>query len=179
MARSLNKVQKKISKKKGGKLNSLHENSRDAQRLRSAGAREDKVIRIMEAANRSNKVYVDRVNFFRTAIEGSSGILSEAELQALTENYIGRQDEELETEKANRRPGRPISKVEERINERKDAENREWKAGFWIPDLRQEEVRQKLERWSGDWAGLNNLKFIRLTKEGSIQPSKFPPKGLS
>jgi translation machinery-associated protein 16 len=57
MARALAKVQKHISKKKKGKLNSLHENSRDAQRLRTAGAREDKLARIMDAAARSNQNY--------------------------------------------------------------------------------------------------------------------------
>ena len=59
MARSLSKVQKKISKKRTGKRTgmSLHENSRDAQRLRRAGAREDKVGRLMDAAVRANQSY--------------------------------------------------------------------------------------------------------------------------
>lgn len=57
MARSLNKVHKQIAKKKGGKTNSLHENSRDAKRLRAAGAREEKLHRIMDAALKSNQIY--------------------------------------------------------------------------------------------------------------------------
>lgn len=57
MARALSKVQKKISKKRGGKPTALHENSRDAQRLRRAGAREEKLARIMDAAARSNQIY--------------------------------------------------------------------------------------------------------------------------
>lgn len=44
MPRTLQKVQKHISKKRGA-ANSLHENSRDAQRLRRAGARDDRLIR--------------------------------------------------------------------------------------------------------------------------------------
>jgi hypothetical protein len=54
---ALNKVHKKISKKRGGKTNSLHENSRDAQRLRAAGAREEKLSRILDAAVRANRTY--------------------------------------------------------------------------------------------------------------------------
>jgi translation machinery-associated protein 16 len=176
---SLNKVQKHISKKKGGKLTSLHQNSRDANRLRRAGAREDKLTKILDAATRANKVYVDRIEWFRSALEGSSGTLSEAELQALTEGYLGREDDELAQAKEERRPGRPPSKVEERITERKNAEEREYKAGFWIVDLRTPEDRDKLERWSGDWAGLNTLKFIRITRDGFVKDSSFPPKGLS
>ena len=57
MARALSKVQKKISKKRGGKPTSLHENSRDAQRLRSANAREEKLSRLLDAANRANQIY--------------------------------------------------------------------------------------------------------------------------
>jgi translation machinery-associated protein 16 len=57
MAKALHKVQKQISKKKGGKLNTLHEKSRDSQRLRTAGAREDKIARIVAAASRANQIY--------------------------------------------------------------------------------------------------------------------------
>lgn len=59
MARALNKVQKQISKKRTGKSTgtSLHQNSRDAQRLRRAGAREEKLARMMDAAQRSNQTY--------------------------------------------------------------------------------------------------------------------------
>jgi translation machinery-associated protein 16 len=181
MPRALSKVQKHISKKRSSKStgNSLHQNSRDAQRLRRAGAREDKVARLVDAAARANQVYVDRVSWFRSALEGSTGPLTEEELQVLTAGFIAREDEELAEAKAERRPGRPPSKVEERINDRIDQEEREYKAGFWIPDLRDQDGRDKLERWSGDWPGLGTLKFIRLTKDGTIKASSFPPKGKS
>lgn len=179
MPRALGKVQKQISKKKGGKLTNLHENSRNAQRLRRAGAREDKLAKLVDATARSNRNYVSRVFWFKSALDGSSGPVSEEELQALTENYIGREDDELADAKAERRPGRPPSKVEERITERKDHEEAEWKAGFWIPDVRLQDGRDKLDRWTGDWAGLNTLKFIRMTKDGVVKDSSFPPKGMS
>ena len=57
MAKALHKVQKQISKKRGGEPNSLHENSRDSQRLRRAGAREDKIARLVAAASRANQTY--------------------------------------------------------------------------------------------------------------------------
>ena len=56
MARSLAKVQKKISKKKGN-VNSLHENSRDSQKLRRAGARGEKLLRIATARAKANQSY--------------------------------------------------------------------------------------------------------------------------
>jgi len=81
--------------------------------------------------------------------------------------------------KAERRPGRPPTKTEEQISQRIDAEEKEFKAGFWAPDLRDEEVRKMLERWGRQWAGLNTLKFVRVVKGGTIKPSIFPPKGMS
>ena len=57
MARSLSKVQKKVSKKRGGKLNALHENSRDSKRLRRAGMREEKIAKLTQAAKSANQVY--------------------------------------------------------------------------------------------------------------------------
>ena len=54
MPKSLNKVQKKISKKKG-KVNSLHENSRDSQKLRRAGARGEKLERMSAVRAKANQ----------------------------------------------------------------------------------------------------------------------------
>ena len=48
MPKNLAKVQKKIAKKKGNS-NSLHENSRDAQKLRRAGARSEKLDKLAAA----------------------------------------------------------------------------------------------------------------------------------
>lgn len=54
MAKSLAKVQKKVAKKKGNS-NSLHENSRDAQKLRRAGARSEKLDRLAAARAKANQ----------------------------------------------------------------------------------------------------------------------------
>lgn len=180
MARALDKVQKKISKKKGGKLTALHENSRDANRLRQAGAREDKIARIMTAAHKSNGVYVHRVLWFQEAMnERGSSPLSDAEIQQLVEDFIAREQEELDELKAAHRPGRPRSKAEERLQDRIDAEEREFKAGFWMPDLRNEECLTKLGRWGGQWGGMSTMTYVRVVKGNEIKPSSFPPKGLS
>lgn len=54
MPKSLAKVQKKLSKKKG-KISSLHENSRDAQKIRRAGARGEKLERLAAARAKANQ----------------------------------------------------------------------------------------------------------------------------
>lgn len=129
-------------------------------------------------------------------METSSGALSDEDLHDLTKryvfyttciaglltdsfSYVQRDDDELATLKAQRRKGRPPSTDEERLTQMIDSEQREFRGGFWIPDLRDENGRLKLENWSGDWAGMNSLKFVRVVETGAIRPSSFPPKGQS
>ena len=55
MPKSLAKVHKQISKKTKGNISSLHENSRNSQRLRRAGARDDKLARVSKARAKANR----------------------------------------------------------------------------------------------------------------------------
>ena len=54
MPLSLSKVTKKVNKKKG-RISALHENSRDAQYLRRAVAREDKLARVSALKAKGNE----------------------------------------------------------------------------------------------------------------------------
>lgn len=56
MTKNLNKITKKLSKKKG-KLDSLHEKSRDAVRLRRAGGREEKLARAAASTMKGRQTY--------------------------------------------------------------------------------------------------------------------------
>ena len=56
MPRTLQKVHKHISKKRGV-VDSLHENSRDAQRLRRAGARDERLTRHAAISLRARQPY--------------------------------------------------------------------------------------------------------------------------
>jgi translation machinery-associated protein 16 len=58
-------------------------------------------------------------------------------------------------------------------------EEKEYDAGFWIPDMADEGNLKMLREWNGEWTSLNTFKYVRLSRGGSIQPSNFPPKGLS
>lgn len=96
-----------------------------------------------------------------------------------SDSYINRSNPEIEQLKSERRKGRPPSKREEVLLQRMDAESKEYKTGFWMPDFSQPEVLRALAIWNGDWSGLSMMKFIRFTKESGKQASSFPPKGLS
>lgn len=93
--------------------------------------------------------------------------------------YINRSVPEIEQLQSERRKGRPPSKREEALIQRTELEDKEFKTGFWLPDLSQDDVLRTLQLWKGEWAGLGAMKFIRLTSDGGRHASSFPPKGMS
>lgn len=93
--------------------------------------------------------------------------------------YVHRDSEELAQLKEERRKGRPPSKREEALGQRTDTEVKEFKTGFWVPDLTDMDVLLALKHWNGQWSGLSTLKFVRLVEGGEKQDSTFPPKGMS
>ena len=122
------------------------------------------------------------MEWFQSAIEDSEDKdleISDEALQEIVSEYIHRTDEDLTEEKAQRRPGRPPSSLENQLTAQQESEEKEFKSGIWIPDIRNKALRERLERWNGDWSGLNTLKFIRVVKNGPVKDSSFPPKGLS
>ncbi|KAL2045649.1 hypothetical protein N7G274_002077 [Stereocaulon virgatum] len=178
MPKSLAKVQKKLSKKKG-KISSLHENSRDAQKLRRAGARGEKLERLAAARAKANQPHMQRVAYFQGAAKAAMGPIEPQRIHGLIQRYLARHDEELAELKSQRRPGRPTSTREDLLKQSIAVEDREYDAGFWIPDMQDEDNLAILKAWNGEWTALNTFKYIRLSRDGSLQQSNFPPKGLS
>ncbi len=104
---------------------------------------------------------------------------SESHLRTDFWSYIARDDEVLANLTAQRRAGRPPSSQEDRLRQRIESEEAEYRSGFWVPDLRDEDGRSKLQRWTGEWSALNALKFVRIALSGGIKLSSFPPRGRS
>ncbi|KAL9131922.1 MAG: hypothetical protein Q9217_000282 [Psora testacea] len=166
MAKSLAKVQKKISKKQA-KTGVLHANSKDAQRLRRAGARAEKLERLAVARAKTNQPLLHIIRKLR-----------EDDLLNVI-RYLSRDDEELAERKDQRRPGRPSSTREDLLKRQMTMQDNEYSIGFWIPDMQDDDNLEKLRRWNGDWGYLSTLKYVRLARDGSIHRSSFPPKGQS
>lgn len=145
---------------------------------------------------------MDRITFFQEAIPEGATPFSDKDLSDLVtrfahsdaviylqleriltfillNRFINRSVSEIEQEQSERRKGRPPSKREEALVQRTEVEDKEFKTGFWMPDLTHEGAVLALSKWNGNWSGLSTVKFIRLTKDGEKQASTFPPKGLS
>ena len=179
MPSKLSKVQKRVTKKKGEKAKSLHENSRDAQRLRRAGARDERVSRVSAVREKSNKRWIDRVAFLQDGLPDILHPLEKGQMHALIQGYLGRNDEELQQLQRERRSGRAKSTRQSLLEQQRATERQEYESGFWLPDLSDEETLLKLDKWPGDWSGLGILKFMRLDSNDGLHESQFPPRGAS
>ncbi|KAF1835378.1 hypothetical protein BDW02DRAFT_588209 [Decorospora gaudefroyi] len=174
----LDKVHKKITKKKGKNPN-LHEGSRDTKRLQSAAQRDDKLNRLSKVREHQNRTHLLRIKSFQSYTTEHETPLSISEIQAMIEDYLGRDDEELTKLKADRRSGRPPSTRQTLLELQRNTEQDEYASGFWVPDLEDASNLRKLKEWNGQWAQLATLKFARISKEGFKRDSSFPPKGMS
>lgn len=179
MPSKLAKVQKHVTKKKGSKINSLHENSRDAQRLRGAGARDDRVARLHAVRKKANRQWVDRVTFVQNRLPETLHPMEIDAVQHLILAYLARHDEELEQLKAERRSGRPRSTRQTLLEQQRELEGKEYESGFWLPNLQDEGTLMKLDGWKGDWVGLGIMRFARVDNKGTVKESQFPPRGAS
>ncbi|KAI9868341.1 MAG: hypothetical protein M1813_005784 [Trichoglossum hirsutum] len=163
MPKSVAKAQKKIRQKRGSNANSLHENSRDAQMLRRASAREDKLARISAARAKFNRSHLQRVAFFQQAAKDTKSPFTIDSIHSLIQVYLHRDDEELSKLKKERRPGRPSSTREDMLKQRIEVEQKEFKTGFNIPDMEDQKNVEALLRWTGEWTALSNIKFVKDT----------------
>lgn len=105
-------------------------------------------------------------------------------------------DEEYNSVKKARRPGRPPSAREDLLKMKVEALEKEYQHGFCklyslqtssllgfrllteskvLPDLSKQENIDLLNRWEGAWAFLATLSWVRISKTGNVRSSNFPP----
>ena len=108
-------------------------------------------------------------------------VLQHGGLSLMKLSYLTRHDQEVAELKSQRRPGRPSSTREDLLQQSVKTEYQEYDrgGGFWIPDMQHEGNLKLLRGWNGEWTALNTFKYVRLSKDGTIKDSSFPPKGLS
>ena len=94
-------------------------------------------------------------------------------------SYINRHEEELTKLKHERRPGRPPTSRQERIELQMSKDNHEYDSGFWIPNMEDEKNLDALRQWDGQWQSLGSLNFVRLSRSGLKHASSFPVKRSS
>ena len=120
---------------------------------------------------------MQRIAFFKDRVCDRPAAVTDDDMHILVKQYLARNDDDLVSVKRERRAGRPPAAKEVALERKREVERGEYKTGFWMPDVRDEEERQKLCDWDGDWVSLSVISFIRLSEDGSLQNSSFPPRG--
>lgn len=171
----LSKIQKLVTKKKGANSKALHENSRDALRIRKASMRDDRVNRKHKVQKGANEQWLNRIAWFKDHLPDTLHPFTKEEFQATVEEYLTHMDEEINQLQSERRSGRPATTRQQLLELAKDGEKKEYHSGLWVPNLQDEQTLLKLDTWEYDWLSLANMNFVRVDDEGIIKESVFPP----
>ena len=109
---------------------------------------------------------LESLRFFQAAIQnrGNSSFLME-EIKIFIESYLSRFDEELSTLRLDRRPGRPPTTRQQKLEQQLETDKQLYQTGFRVPDIRDKKTVENLRNWNGSPGGTTILKFIRVTKD--------------
>ncbi|KAJ6441222.1 translation machinery-associated protein [Purpureocillium lavendulum] len=180
MPSSLSKTRKQIAKKRSGEVNALHEKSRDSLRLHKAGVRDLRLQKLAEARSKKEQPIVDRVAYFQERLQEKDGkAVDVATAQDFVKGFISQYDEEYDSLKKARRPGRPGSAREDLLKMKIAALRTEFKNGFVIPDIIKDDNVKLLAEWEGSWARLTSLPWIKISSAGNVRQADFPNKGIN
>ncbi|KAH7106013.1 hypothetical protein BKA62DRAFT_612403 [Auriculariales sp. MPI-PUGE-AT-0066] len=150
----------------------FHPESRKAGQLARTALRKHKLVDAATKRSRKNFALVDKFTFFFHSIPPDADYLPLDELHVLISDvWLARHDTELQTEKAQRRPGRPASMREGQLELIKQSELEEYRTGIEVVDLTHPVNVTLFRRWDEkDAAFLDLLRYIRIS---STTPEKF------
>lgn len=172
MAKSLLKVQQKIQKKKSP----LHPKGRKAQLLARASLRDDRVNKkkLIHSMKKSEDNQIH--DFLQEYINSEDQVAKESfeleEIKSLIQQFIDRDNDELEKLKSQRRIGRPASKKQDLLEFRIKQENHYFQTGWKVPDLRDAINVKKFRAWNGGHGGLTSIDFCIIKRDGTSEDGK-------
>lgn len=167
VTKSLGKLQKNLRSK--GKSH-VHPNSRKYQQLARATIRENNIAAKKQEFQKRKSYELARVKYLQEVTNSESfkdrSTFSLEETSIFLQEFIQRDNEELEELKKNRRSNRPPSNRQLLLQQKYEKEIEEFKKGFLCPDLTDKYNVITLRNWNGTFGALNALKTIRVNNEG-------------
>ena len=162
IAHSLKKVAKNVSKHSG----QMHIKGRKFKQLNRATLRDQKLTERKRNSQEHKMKELESLRFFQAAIQnrGNSSFLME-EIKIFIESYLSRFDEELSTLRLDRRPGRPPTTRQQKLEQQLETDKQLYQTGFRVPDIRDKKTVENLRNWNGSPGGTTILKLIRVTKD--------------
>ncbi|CAR28602.1 hypothetical protein ZYGR_0S02360 [Zygosaccharomyces rouxii] len=167
VTKSLGKLQKQMRSK--GRSH-VHPNGRKHKQLTRATIRESNIAAKKQEFQKRKTYELARVKYLQEVTNSESfkerSTFSLEETAVFLQEFIQRDNEELEELKKNRRSNRPPSNRQLLLQQKYDREMEEFKKGFLCPDLTDKQNVVTLRNWNGTFGTLNALKTIRVNNEG-------------
>lgn len=156
---------------KGNGKKMVHPKGRRFQQLNRATLREQKIEERKRAHNEKRSNELARVKFIQDVINSDSfkdqKSFTLKEASVFIEQFINRDDAELEQFRKRQRSNRPTPNKQRLLEEKKKLEMEEFQKGFLCPDLSDEQSVVFLRNWNGSFGALRTFKLIRVDKNGN------------
>ncbi|KAI9331735.1 translation machinery-associated protein 16 [Obelidium mucronatum] len=164
-----NNKKHKVSKIKGAEK--AHPYSRKAGQMRRAFAREERVdkLKTMKDADRMREV--DRMVWFKYALPDEVAAATPEMVHDLIDQYIHRNDDEVEALKATIRPNRPKPAKLGLYDMLMGKDRHEYRTGMKVPNMTDAANVVRLRQWEGDYNGIGAIKMVSVvasSKPGGI-----------
>lgn len=156
--------------KSGGKKPTVHPRGRKYQQLATATLRENKIAAKKKAYNERKSHELSRVKYIQDVVNMDSlkntKTFSHEETAVFIQEFIARDDEELEELKNKRKANRPPLNKQLILQQKRDSEMQEFEKGFLCPDLSDEKNVIFLRNWNQSFGSMSTLKLIRVNTDG-------------
>ncbi|PVG03121.1 hypothetical protein CPB86DRAFT_667025, partial [Serendipita vermifera] len=142
----------------------FHPESRKAGQMEREALRKAKLMNKTVKRGKKQMAVADRYAFFLHAIPPEKSSFTLPEVHELIQDvWLTRSDPLLKQEQASRRKGRPKSAKEDQLEEAKRQDAEEYRTGFELPDLTDEQTVKLFRQWDGvDVTYLRILRIIRI-----------------
>ncbi|KAJ7623276.1 hypothetical protein FB45DRAFT_925145 [Roridomyces roridus] len=160
--------------KPGKKEKVFHPDSRKAGQLARNALRKGKLGNLRTKRTKKASTLLEMYKFFHAALpppimeDSENEALTLPQLHMISQAWVARNDEVLAEERATRRPGRPKSAREMRIEEVRLREQETYRTGMEVPDLTDAPTLARFRKWDvGSIGYAHLLRFVRIS---SAQP---------
>ena len=148
----------------------VHPKGRKYQQLARATLREGKVAAKKKAHNERRSIELQRIKFIQDVINMDEfkdmKTFDNEKIIIFIEQFISRDDVELNGLKAKRRANRPPTNKQLILQGKRDLETQEFERGFLCPDLTDLKNVEFLRSWNGSFGAMSTLKMTRINTKG-------------
>lgn len=168
VSKSLSKIQKGLTG--GNKKHTVHPRGRKFHKLTRATLRENKIAAKKRAHNERRSNELARIQYIQDVINTETFKNQESftheETAVFIQQFISRDDQELEELNKKRRANRPPANKQLLLQQKRDLEMEEFRSGFLCPDLTDQKNVIFLRNWNHTFGSLSTLKLIRINDKG-------------